>query len=241
MTNPIYVPKVHLNCELIVPSSSISIERMVHVDRLRKEFAERLKGAAKDASIPEWGLGARLAEITKTTPKAASKWINAETMPGRANMLVIAKALGVRPEWLQYAELPKEAASSTADAPPSNKPPQAAALDGYAKIIYEELLALKSPDPDRLRIALGILNGTITPSSVNGAPTAPTQADLSQLLLKNVIDPDTDLAAYFGAKTEEERKEIQIEIGGRVIKMLDRREHNALPPGQKNRRAEGKH
>ncbi|MEE4465707.1 helix-turn-helix domain-containing protein, partial [Azotobacter chroococcum] len=48
--------------------------------------------------------GARLAEITKKTPKAASKWLNGEAMPGRANMLAIAEKLHVRAQWLQYGE-----------------------------------------------------------------------------------------------------------------------------------------
>lgn len=80
---------------------------MVHIEQLRKDFARRLKEAAFDAQIQEWGLGAHLAALTGKTAKAASKWINAESMPGRANMEVIAKALGVRTAWLQHGEMPK--------------------------------------------------------------------------------------------------------------------------------------
>lgn len=101
-------PKVQINPELIVPSSPYKIERMVQIEKLRKEFASRLIEAARAAGISEWGLGARLAEMTGRTQKAASKWINAETMPGRANMEMIAAGLGVRTQWLQYGEPPRE-------------------------------------------------------------------------------------------------------------------------------------
>lgn len=71
-------------------------------DKIRAQFASRLKAAIRHANIPSWGAGARLADITGTTPKADSKWLNADTMPARANMRSLAKALRVREEWLQY-------------------------------------------------------------------------------------------------------------------------------------------
>lgn len=77
---------------------------MVQNEDVRKSFARRLKEALAQAGFAEWGAGARLAGITGATAKAASKWINAESMPGRANMLAIAEWLGVRVEWLQYGE-----------------------------------------------------------------------------------------------------------------------------------------
>lgn len=77
---------------------------MVQNEDVRKSFARRLKEALAQAGFAEWGAGARLAGITGATAKAASKWINAESMPGRANMLTIAEWLGVRVEWLQYGE-----------------------------------------------------------------------------------------------------------------------------------------
>ncbi|KES23110.1 LexA family transcriptional regulator [Pseudomonas sp. AAC] len=75
---------------------------MVQSIEIRQAFVGRLKESAAAAGIPDWGLGARLSEITKVTPKAASKWLNAESMPGRANMEAIAKAFSVRVEWLEY-------------------------------------------------------------------------------------------------------------------------------------------
>ncbi|MFV3368435.1 S24 family peptidase [Pseudomonas sp. NY15435] len=100
---------------------------MVQSSNIRQAFVARLKQASASAGIPDWGLGARLADIAKVTPKAASKWLNMESMPGRSNMQAMASAFGVRVEWLEYgqgemrdgAETPAPAAqaakSSTAD------------------------------------------------------------------------------------------------------------------------------
>lgn len=77
---------------------------MQNKDKIRAQFVLRLKEAMNDAKLSEWGAGAYLAKLTKTTPKASSKWLNAETMPGRKNMEGIARALGVRVEWLEYGE-----------------------------------------------------------------------------------------------------------------------------------------
>lgn len=90
--------------ELKVHASACDDERMVHTDELRSAFVARLKKALTHAGIGEWGAGAYLANATGKTAKAASKWINAESMPGRANMLRIAEDLGVRVEWLQFGE-----------------------------------------------------------------------------------------------------------------------------------------
>lgn len=90
--------------ELQVHSSKCEDEPMVQSEKLRADFVLRLKKALSHAGIAEWGAGARLAEIAGTTPKAASKWLNEESMPGRKNMLAIASALRVRVEWLQYGE-----------------------------------------------------------------------------------------------------------------------------------------
>lgn len=89
--------------ELKVHASACNDERMVQdIDFERREFVKRLKHAASAAGFDDWGLGARLAEITKVTPKAASKWLKCESMPGRTKMKAIAAALSVRVEWLQY-------------------------------------------------------------------------------------------------------------------------------------------
>ena len=75
---------------------------MVQIEDLRAAFVGRLKDALAHNQIPEWGAGARLAKMARVTPKAASKWMNGESMPGGAKMLAIANALGVRVEWLEY-------------------------------------------------------------------------------------------------------------------------------------------
>ncbi|KGU84850.1 S24 family peptidase [Pseudomonas mediterranea] len=75
---------------------------MVQIDEIRLAFSARLKNALAEAGIPEWGAGVRLAKIAKVTPKACSKWLNGESMPGGAKMLALASALSVRVEWLEY-------------------------------------------------------------------------------------------------------------------------------------------
>lgn len=78
---------------------------MVHTsEQVRKEFAQRLKTAAKQAGYEERGLGALLAKITDSTPKAASKWLSAESIPRPEKMAVIAKKLKVSQQWLQFGE-----------------------------------------------------------------------------------------------------------------------------------------
>lgn len=88
--------------ELKVHATPCNSEQMVQPEEMRSAFVMRLKSAAKNAGIPEWGLGARLATITGKTARAASKWLNAEAMPGRPAMQAIAAALNVRVEWLQF-------------------------------------------------------------------------------------------------------------------------------------------
>lgn len=90
--------------ELKVQSSMCESSSMVQIDDIRQAFVTRLRNAAREAGIPEWGLGAKLATITGKTPKAASKWLNGEAMPTRSAMVQIAEALNVRTEWLQYGK-----------------------------------------------------------------------------------------------------------------------------------------
>ena len=90
--------------ELKVHASACDIEPMVHIDEIRAAFSARLKKALAANDIPTWGAGARLAEIAKVTPKAASKWLNSESIPSGAKMLTLATALKVRVEWLEYGK-----------------------------------------------------------------------------------------------------------------------------------------
>ncbi|WP_413616440.1 helix-turn-helix domain-containing protein [Halomonas cupida] len=99
-----FVPTVHNKPVLTVPARQSIIERMVQSDKqaLRDAFAARLKRALANKGIPEHGSGVFLKEATGVTPKAASKWLNAESTPGVDKMPAIARALGVRTEWLHY-------------------------------------------------------------------------------------------------------------------------------------------
>lgn len=99
-------PEVHIMSELKVHARPCDSERMVQMNDIRKRFAVRLKNAAAKKGIPEWGLGARLAAITGKTAKAASKWLNAESMPSRDSMMLISKELEVPIEWLAHGEGP---------------------------------------------------------------------------------------------------------------------------------------
>lgn len=77
---------------------------MVQINDIRNAFITRLKNAAARKGYSEWGLGARLAAITGKSPKAASKWLNGESMPSRQAMQLIAADLEVPVEWLAHGE-----------------------------------------------------------------------------------------------------------------------------------------
>ena len=77
---------------------------MVQREEIRADFSQRLKKALAQRDIAEWGAGARLAKVTGKTAKAASKWLNEETMPGRDSMVAIAEWLNVRVEWLAHGD-----------------------------------------------------------------------------------------------------------------------------------------
>ena len=88
--------------ELKVHARVCDAEPMVHIEDIRAAFVVRLKKALAAHGIDQWGAGARLAEIAKVTPKASSKWLNGESLPGPAKMSAVADALGVKIEWLQH-------------------------------------------------------------------------------------------------------------------------------------------
>lgn len=103
--------------ELKVHASSCEHEPMVQIEEIRHSFVARLKQSLAAAGIPEWGAGVRLAKMAKVTPKACSKWLNGESMPGGAKMLALAAALNVRVEWLEYGrgEMHESVALAPAD------------------------------------------------------------------------------------------------------------------------------
>ena len=115
-----YELSVHIKSELKVHASSCDIEPMVHIEDLRAAFVARLKKALEAKEIPQWGAGARLAKMANVTPKAASKWMNGESIPGAAKMLALANALDVKVEWLQHGSGPGPGESAKENQQPSS-------------------------------------------------------------------------------------------------------------------------
>ncbi|WP_223285786.1 LexA family protein [Pseudomonas amygdali] len=74
---------------------------MVQIEELRAAFATRLKKALAENHVEPWGAGVRLSKMTGVTPKAASKWLNGEAIPGPAKMRALADALNTPLGWLQ--------------------------------------------------------------------------------------------------------------------------------------------
>lgn len=85
---------------------------MVETQEIRDAFAARLnqaldgkngvrKGRGRNVDFYE---GMRAHPSFSASTQATHKWLKAESMPGRANMMAIAEWLGVRVEWLQYGE-----------------------------------------------------------------------------------------------------------------------------------------
>lgn len=115
--------------ELKVHARACDAEPMVHIEEIRAAFVARLKKALSAHGIDQWGAGARLAEIAKVTPKASSKWLNGESMPGPAKMTAIANGLGVKIEWLQHGagEDPSVSRRSETDKEAAEEPLMSAA------------------------------------------------------------------------------------------------------------------
>jgi phage repressor protein C with HTH and peptisase S24 domain len=99
---------------------------MVHIEDIRSAFVARLKKALSAHGIDQWGAGARLAEIARVTPKASSKWLNGEWLPGPAKMNAIADALGVKIEWLQHGAGEEPGFSKLSDGAAGDQSPSAA-------------------------------------------------------------------------------------------------------------------
>lgn len=77
---------------------------MLDDEKIRLNFAKRLELACKQKGLPDKGKGKQIADILKITPKAVSKWFNAETMPSASNVYVVADFLEVTPEWLMFGD-----------------------------------------------------------------------------------------------------------------------------------------
>ncbi|HBO37213.1 MAG TPA: LexA family transcriptional repressor [Pasteurellaceae bacterium] len=77
---------------------------MITEEKIKQDFAARLNIACKRKGLPEKGKGKAIADMLKITPKAVSKWFNAETLPSATNIYVLADFLGVTKEWLSYGD-----------------------------------------------------------------------------------------------------------------------------------------
>ena len=146
--------------ELKVHASACDIEPMVQIEEIRAAFASRLKKSLAAKGIDQWGAGARLAEIAKVTPKAASKWLNGEAIPGPAKMQAIASFLGVRIEWLQHAsgegpELRTDVASLEAESSTADKVREMLAGKNLGEDKLNKLLAIA--ESDEVEAAGGVL------------------------------------------------------------------------------------
>lgn len=75
---------------------------MVQNQKFRDEFSSRLVKALRLSGHADRGSGAFLCKVADVSSKAASKWLNAESVPRHDKLVLISKALGVRSEWLQY-------------------------------------------------------------------------------------------------------------------------------------------
>ena len=80
--------------ELIVHSRAINIEQMVQEEKVRKSFSRKLALACSQAGMAGHGQQIKIAKAMGVTPKAVSKWFNAESMPRRGKMVELASYLG---------------------------------------------------------------------------------------------------------------------------------------------------
>ncbi|MHA7847146.1 XRE family transcriptional regulator [Serratia sp. D1N4] len=82
------------------------IEPMVQEDKVRQIFAQRLALACDRAKLEVHGRQTDIAKALRVTPKAVSKWFNAESIPRRGKMAELADYVGVRSDWLlgEYEE-----------------------------------------------------------------------------------------------------------------------------------------
>lgn len=75
---------------------------MVQMDKVRKDFAQRLALACKKAGLDNHGRGMAIARYLNVSAKAVSKWINGESIPRQDKLNQLADFLRVEPIWLQH-------------------------------------------------------------------------------------------------------------------------------------------
>jgi len=82
---------------------------MVNNEKLRLEFAARFNEALDKAGIRKRGRAVDVANYMSSivgtmSPVAVGKWLKGEALPTSSNLLILAKWLHVRREWLEYGE-----------------------------------------------------------------------------------------------------------------------------------------
>ncbi|MFZ4214802.1 XRE family transcriptional regulator [Pantoea endophytica] len=75
-----------------------------HDEVTRKVFSQRLTLACDNAGIKIQGRQAQIASALKVSPRAVSKWFNAESIPRRIKLLKLAGYVGADLNWLLGAD-----------------------------------------------------------------------------------------------------------------------------------------
>jgi transcriptional regulator with XRE-family HTH domain len=70
---------------------------MVQMDKVREEFAQRLALACKEAGLDDHGRGMSIARALNVSAKAASKWLNGESIPRQDKLNQLANFLHADP------------------------------------------------------------------------------------------------------------------------------------------------
>lgn len=105
MLAPTLEPKVTACQELIVPRRPPTLSTMDE----KLEFAQRLNKLCDDKGVPPKGQNRQktLGDLFGVSQKGARKWLEAESMPKRTQLIAIAKWAGVYVEWLESGRGPQ--------------------------------------------------------------------------------------------------------------------------------------
>ena len=81
-------------------------------DQVKQEFSDRLIEALEESGIRDDKYASTMAMwVGKKgkNPYFARKWMTGQSIPGKANLKILAKELSVREEWLEYGTGQKQA------------------------------------------------------------------------------------------------------------------------------------
>ena len=154
---------------------------MVNNEKLRLEFASRFNEALDKAGIRKRGRAVDVANYMSSivgtmSPVAVGKWLKGDALPTSANMLILAKWLRVRREWLEYGEGEKSPAQR------AQHGSEIAESADVGSALYLRLVNhLRQADLDgRLSQDLGDAILKMIAVATPQAPSQPTQAYLSE-------------------------------------------------------------